>query len=43
MTVILALGTLVLLAAFLAGIAVGMVARYEMDGRPDRFPKSVAG
>lgn len=34
------LGALVLLIAFAVGIAVGMVARHEMRGRPDLFPRT---
>lgn len=33
----LALGVFILLVVFLAGVAVGIVARYEVEGRPDLF------
>jgi len=43
MTAILALGILVLIATFFVGVAIGMVARHELNGRPDWSPKSVVG
>ena len=41
MTAILTVGILVLIATLFVGVAIGMVARHELNGRSDWSPKAV--